>query len=160
MQIQQQPDKHSCLVTAFAMVMNMPVADLITRIGIDYKKKIFDDEKQERGINVQDVIREMYLQFSITEIMDISVFDLSMKLAKPLSVVILEAMICYNGVLGLVPIDKQYGHTVAWHYRQGCFDPSSGSIISVVDTIHSLNNTWTLQIGKIKYEPNVFWIVR
>ena len=160
MQIQRQPDQHSCLVTAFAMAMDMPVADLITRIGIDYKEKVFNDEKQERGINVQDIIREMYLQYSVTEIMDIAVFDLPMKLAKSLSVTILEAMRCRNGVLGLAPVNNRYGHTVAWNYKQGCFDPSSGTIISAIDCINSLSTTWTLQIGSAKYAPNVFWIVQ
>lgn len=159
--VQQQPDNHTCLVTAFAMCMNVRVSDLIAKIGIDYKAKVFEGKHPERGINVQDVIRRMWSRFAITEIMDVEPF-IDLKQGIPCMQAITQAMHDRVGVLGLRPKIKGkdfWGHTLAWSSSTGLIDPSIGRQIMPPDKTLQQLDTNQLIIRGYAYIPEVFWIV-
>ena len=60
MKLQMQPERWQCAITSFAMVLDLPVAELIRRVGHDGSKIIFPDlpePKNRRGHNIYELVR-------------------------------------------------------------------------------------------------------
>jgi len=71
-QLQQQPNRWSCLPTAFAMAFNIPVAKFIKLIGHDGSEIIFPDMSEpysRRSFHIQEMLRLSLINgFSVTEL--------------------------------------------------------------------------------------------
>lgn len=146
MLIQKQPNNWSCLPTAFAMVCDMPVADLIKRIGHDGSERIFDGPRPEVGFHIQEIIHVLQDEFSITEIVD-AYYDVAHGKRhwpigeKTLNERVYEAMQKYSGVV-LVNYHEPCGHALAWDGKLLC-DPKRGNTENV----------------SISFKISGFWIV-
>lgn len=75
MLIQTKPLPHTCLVTAFAAIMDMTANELMAKIGHDGTLKtplesVFRGQTITVGHNVQEVIMAMLDKYWIVEIMD------------------------------------------------------------------------------------------
>lgn len=73
MNLQRQPNKWSCLPTAFAMVLNLPVEDVILIIGHDGSDKLFGNQEEpycRRSFHIQELI-DVSLKhgYAVTEIL-------------------------------------------------------------------------------------------
>lgn len=112
---QKQPNDWSCLVTAFAMVCDMKVEDLIAKIGHDGSEALFPPPKVQRGFHIQEIIHALVDDFSITEIID-AVFDNGKVIevgGQELDKRILNCMDRHSGVLWVTK-GIYYGHALAW----------------------------------------------
>lgn len=80
-ELQTQPDGASCFVTALAMVMGVPVLELIEEIGIDHREILHPGKPgalKYRGHHIQDVleavinhgwcIMTMYKKYSVSHL--------------------------------------------------------------------------------------------
>lgn len=73
MNLQKQSNKWSCLPTAFAMALNLPVEDVILIIGHDGSDKLFPSQEEpycRRSFHIQELI-DVSLKhgYSVTEIL-------------------------------------------------------------------------------------------
>jgi len=125
---QKQPNAWSCLPTAFAMVCDMPVEELIAKIGHDGSRERYAEPKPQIGFHIQEIIDALYHDYSITEIIEAQFDngDIIMVQYKTLQQRIYDAMIHFSGVLW-VTRDQEYGHALAWdHTQQFLYDPKFG----------------------------------
>ena len=73
MNLQRQPTRWSCLPTAFAMVLNLPIEDVILIIGHDGSDILFPNQEEpycRRSFHIQELI-DVSLKhgYSVTEIL-------------------------------------------------------------------------------------------
>jgi hypothetical protein len=143
--VQKQPNNWSCLVTAFAIICELPVEELIKRIGHDGSKVVAISPPYECGFHIQEIIDVLYKDFSITEIIDAAyddgcVFDIH---DKSIVVRIADAMEQFSGVLW-VDNGVDYCHAYAWDHTNFLLcDPKRGNQQSL----------------SICFKPCGFWIV-
>lgn len=135
MQRQIQPNKWSCLPTAFAIALNLPVEEIIASIGHDGSEIIFPDLKEpycRRSFHIQELIDMCMLkQVAVIPIEKTLVseakdhqFTLTVKCNR-----FTNYLTNYSGVLtGIGKITKQ-PHAVAWDTRH-VFDPN-GYVYSI-----------------------------
>ena len=130
MLVQVQPNAWSCLPTAFAMVCDMKVEDLIARIGHDGSEHIFPEPRPQVGFHIQEIIHALQDEFSITELIEASYETPQGKLNWPIDGKVIQervndAMKKYSGVV-LVDYHHECGHVLAWDRKLLC-DPRRGN---------------------------------
>lgn len=125
---QKQPNDWSCLVTAFAMVCDMKVEDLIAKIGHDGSEALFPPPKVQRGFHIQEIICALVDDFSVTEIID-ALFDNGKVIqvsGQSLPERVIQYMRNHSGVLWVTK-DMGYDHALAWDQSSGLLcDPKTG----------------------------------
>lgn len=119
--IQLQPTRTMCLPTAFAIVMGIPVADLIKDIGHDGSEEVWKDQTYPsscRGFHPQEIIDCcMKRGFLVMEIESKSILG---NPRNPLRVNVfdnpVERLKWWLGFSGVLSGETQHGkrHAVAW----------------------------------------------
>ncbi len=143
MRPQKQPNISACLPTAFAMVTNKDVNDLIYNIGHTGLNKKYITDFPYQCFHIQEIIEVLNIEYSITEI--IQAFDFEGNLLPigkhpNFKARIWNYMRNYSGVL--VRQASGPAHAFAWdHENVLLIDPVTGKE--------------TLELG----EPIIFWIV-
>lgn len=129
MKLQHQPNPASCLVTSFAMVLNVPVEDLIRQIGHDGMEVLFpenDYPNHLRGFHIQELIWACYereylaIPFEPCPVLESNGIIRSIEPFKWIKEIMAER----QGVL----IGTK--HAVAWDCNL-CYDPAIPQIFSL-----------------------------
>jgi hypothetical protein len=137
---QKQPNAWSCLPTAFAIVCNIPVEELIARIGHDGSRKRYAEPKPQIGFHIQEIITVLLHEYSITEIIEAQFDndDIILVQYKTLEQRIYDVMEQFSGVLWVTK-GLEYGHALAWdHEHQFLCDPKLGNETAVSANFHPI----------------------
>ncbi len=136
--LQNQPNEATCLITAFAMVLNVPVAELITQSGSDGMNVNFPDNPPPacyRGHHIQEMIFMCYERgYAVIEMQPIPIAQSGNMTIEYNSI---DWQRCFEKILVFnngVFVGKRLGkpHAVAWDaYRQGCYDSNEGTIYPI-----------------------------
>ena len=118
MLLQKQPNSWSCLPTAFAMVMDLPVEELILATGHDGSAELW--ERYHQSWHIQEIIlAALKLGFATTELHDVC------ESAPYIGVKPLEQVYNLQDFFGLLGICQVPQHALA--FSNGLFyDPASG----------------------------------
>ena len=138
MRIQIQPNRWSCLPTAFAIVCDMHVEELIRKIGHDGSSIKYKDDRPQIGFNIQEIIQTLCDRFHITEVCEL---DLNYNTTNTLNInrKIKELMETRSGVIA-VEQPGNFDHVLAWdHNSKKVIDPK-GKVVTL-------------------FTPYIFWMV-
>ena len=133
-QIQKQPNAATCLVTSFAMVLNIPVAELMEQIGHDGLEILFPDLKPPycyRGHHIQELIFACFERgYAVTPIEPIPVSSCGEQRYHHHDMVwwLEKTLLMRHGVL--VGKIRAHEHSVAWD-RVNCHDPATKMIYPI-----------------------------
>lgn len=136
---QKQPNQWSCLPTAFAIVLGIPVNDLIMLLLHDGSAIIYPGQDHPwEGFHPQEIIWALRNTHTITEhapaytIGPLGVEDLSDRIPD-VHERFLELRSFTSGVYGFVNVEGNR-HAVAWdHDHQVFIDPKNGDLLHTVE---------------------------
>lgn len=137
---QKQPNAWSCLPTAFAIICDMPVEELIAKIGHDGSRERYAEPKPQIGFHIQEIIDALYHDYSITEFIEAQFDngDIIVVQYKTIQQRIYTVMEQFSGVLW-VNKGQEYGHALAWdHTQQLMCDPKLGNDSAVSMIFHPI----------------------
>lgn len=138
--LQKQPNPAACMVTAFGMVIGVPVAELIEQIGHDGLNVIWPEEqgaKRYLGFHIQELIAALLeREYAIVPIEPAPVTRSGDQLHHYGSNPFFEtAMMSYSGVL-CGRSTRGTEHAVAWSaISRTTFDPYNGQEMSEINVV-------------------------
>ncbi len=146
--LQKQINEASCLITSFAMILNIPVEEAIKMVGHDGIKIDHEGNRLLKGYHVQEIIDLcISLEYSVTciqAIPELEDFGLVYKDGKSRLIDYLER---FSGVLiGLAGTKR---HAVAWNHEEcQIYDPNNTIYIPTKDRF-SIESFWiVIKMGK------------
>jgi hypothetical protein len=129
----KQPNRWSCIPTALAMVLNIPIKDIIIEIGHDGSEIIRPGELEpynRKGFHLQDILKiclhhnYALMQFDTKPTI---LYDNKVSTWGDDTFYVNELMKMYDGILfGYVNNDKD--HAVAWNHLDHCIYDPNGTI--------------------------------
>jgi hypothetical protein len=156
MKLQKQPNKWSCLVTSFAMVLDIAVETAMIMIGHNGSEVIFPleaDPKKRRSFHIQEMVDLCYnLGKCVIPIEGLPVYGI--KYEDPRHLLIIEKAIDRvdkylskeDGVLTGIVIkdDGSKRHAVAWNHKEAMiYDPNG--IVHPLSTEFRLETFWMVK---------------
>lgn len=129
MKLQKQPNKHSCLITAFAIVIDEDVNNLIKELGHDGSEVIRQGESEPfcyRGFHPQELTKLALKRHKALIIFDIDLVLYHrgiLSLISDESIYINQLMINNIGVICGHYENSKSPHAVAWDGKK-IYDPS------------------------------------
>jgi hypothetical protein len=155
MKHQIQPNRWSCSVTSAAMVMDIPVVELIDKIGHDGGDIIFPDNEPPncyRGFDISEIIdAAMKFGYAMTPIHAIPVatpngldtYDVFPEdKIKPRMDYYLDR---FNGIAYGIRINSKHYHVIAWDKEERQWHDPSGGIWQRDKPTIDLSTLWVFQ---------------
>ncbi len=160
MQVQKQPNEWSCLPTAFAIAVGVPVEQLIRQLGHDGSEMLFPGFRKPycyRSFHVQELIDQLLIwQYAVTEITKLSILESQ----NSLKTIDINTRKLFKGNRMQYYLDNYQGvltggymgrtpHALAWDgkYR---YDPTSG-ISTLIDNFKTDIFFITTKINKTTF---------
>lgn len=132
MKRQVQPNAATCLITSFAIRYNIPVDDLIKKVGHDGLEKTWDGHPHTSH-HSQEIIEVLFKYYSMRVVaLDVTPIlldpecslDELIRYKKLKSIDIDYYLKNYRAVILGIEKGKTFGHAVAWCPVLGIIDPS------------------------------------
>lgn len=136
MKFQSQPNMWSCSVASAAMVMNIPIHDLISLIGHDGSEIMFPDLPEpvcRAGFTIQEIVdAALKMGWSMTPIEAMPQCTPNGKNIRDVFPETKERMdhyfAKYSGLVEGERLDGKYWHNVAWDHEEQLWHDPSGPI--------------------------------
>lgn len=146
MDLQHSPNRWSCLPTAFAMAVGIPVSDFLIKLGHDgseLKNPDMPEPLCRAGFHIQEclyVALDLGIKFTPFEMVTRQGISETRSWVKPWTDKVHRLMADHRGVL--LGRGRKNMHAVAWDGER-VYDPSIG--IYFLPSIH--------------FAPNTFWLI-
>lgn len=135
MQLRKQPDRWSCLATAFAMALEIPLHELISKIGHDGSEIWWPGQPEpqcRRAFHIQEMIdAALSCGYAVTEIQAAPATTPALGVPYRRIPFSEGRVIAYlqgsRGVIDCMVRNTGRGHAVAWDIDT-CFDPNGRTL--------------------------------
>ena len=154
--LQKSPNGWSCLPTAFAMAINLPVQELITKLGHDGSEIVWPDlvePMRRRGFHTQEIIQLLLNTCAVTRI------EKCPKLAPTLEAVPVSILSEFDRLIHktrgvLTGRTDRCGHAVAYDHGIVC-DPRG----TTYRYGRPRGGNYQYNLPSVDFEPICLWII-